>query len=156
MIAINCIAISMLMILSPQHSVVTTRFIQAVAIVESNNDSKAVGDGGKSIGMFQFTKDAWDETSELIRDKISSRYFKPVSYSFATNSSISVLYAIHRFKWFEQKLIQDGVMPNNQRLYACWNLGYNGFKKRGFSISKCPAVTKEAIRKLKKAMNSKP
>jgi hypothetical protein len=106
--------------------------IEAIAIVESNNNPKAIGDNGKASGAWQM----W-EVARIDARKILGRDGTDKELATALLGSIS--------KRLEAKL---GRKATDQEIYAVWNLGFSGFQKRGFKIENCPRITQNACAKI--------
>lgn len=52
---------------SPQTVPSLSKLIDAIGVVESNNNDKAVGDNGKSIGRYQIQKAYWIDGTEYLK-----------------------------------------------------------------------------------------
>ena len=122
--------------------------IHAVAMVESNNNHRAVGDQGKANGAFQMWKPAWTDCSRWLK----KNGFKPTSYEKGVNDpNISHQYCKIYLSLLNSQLRRSlGREPSAAEVYAAFNLGHAGFKRRGFDLSKTPEITQNAIIKLMK------
>ena len=124
--------------------------IHAVALVESNNNPRAVGDQGKANGAFQMWKPAWQDCSKWLE----RNGFKPTPYKQGVNDpNVSHQYCkiylsiLHR--QLSRALKRDVTAAD---LYAAYNLGYTGYKRRGFDLARVPAITQRGIAKLHKQL----
>jgi len=122
--------------------------IHAVAMVESNNNHRAVGDQGKANGAFQMWKPAWSDCSRWLK----KNGFKTTSYEKGVNDpTISHQYCkIYLSLLHSQLRRKMGRDPSAAELYAAYNLGVRGFERRGFQLDKTPGITQRAIVKLNK------
>ena len=122
--------------------------IHAVAMVESNNNHRAVGDQGKANGAFQMWKPAWSDCSRWLK----KNGFKTTPYEKGVNDpTISHQYCkIYLSLLHSQLRRKMGRDPSAGELYAAYNLGVRGFERRGFQLDKTPEITQRAIVKLHK------
>ena len=122
--------------------------IHAVAMVESNNNHRAVSDQGKANGAFQMWKPAWADCSKWLK----KNGFKTTSYKEGVNDpNISHQYCKIYLSLLNAQLKRSlGREPSAAEVYASFNLGYTGFKRRGFQLDKTPEITQNAIVKLHK------
>ena len=129
------------------------KLIHAVAMVESNNNHRAVGDQGKANGAFQMWKPAWQDCSKWLK----RNGFKTTPYEKGVNDpTISHQYCKVYLSILNSQLRRAiGREPSAAELYAAYNLGYTGFKRRGFDISKTPSITQRAAVKLIRFLEAK-
>jgi len=116
--------------------------LDILGLIESGNDRRAVGDGGRSRGPYQMSRAAW---SDVTRHRRAHRL--PV-YSWrdgAHDPARSRVYAATYLDLLRRRLTSAlGHPPADVELYAAYNLGFEGFRRRGFSLSRCPRSTREA------------
>lgn len=124
------------------------QWLRAVALVESSNDSSAIGDGGRARGLYQFHRDAW-EVARRVDPKVVEYY------QGSTNAAQSHLAAAAYLTWLRQRFTANGVsMPTDAQLYAAYNCGFAGFKvKYKFDVSRTPRSTQSACAKLIAALS---
>ena len=129
------------------------KLIHAVAMVESNNNHRAVGDQGKANGAFQMWKPAWQDCSKWLK----RNGFKTTTYEKGVNDpTISHQYCKVYLSILNSQLRRSiGREPSAAELYAAYNLGFTGFKRRGFDISKTPSITQRAAVKLNRFLEAK-
>jgi hypothetical protein len=118
-------------------------FLTTLAQVESGNRPAAIGQHGER-GAYQLTAAAWwDVTSE--RRRAGLRVY---SFSAAHDPRISRIYAVEYLRLLTTDFTaSQGRNPTSAELYALWNLGYRGFRARGFSLKQTPASTQRAAAK---------
>jgi hypothetical protein len=122
------------------------RFLDALATVESNNNPNAIGDNGKSLGAYQIQLAVWQDVNKS-RGVGAKLPFGTGSHGIhARDFAFSHLTNLHA------RLVKVGITPTCANMYAAWNLGFTGFKRRGFEISRCPATTQRAAVKINNLM----
>lgn len=126
---------------------IDAKFLDALAIVESNNNPKAIGDNGRSHGAYQIQRTVWcdvnksrDVTMRLSFGESHGRYARDFAFSHLTNLNSHLVAA-------------TGTNPTPAQLYAAWNLGLTGFRRRDFLLSRCPIKTQRAAAKLNTILN---
>lgn len=127
------------------------KLIHAVALVESNNNPRAVGDQGKANGAFQMWKPAWQDCSRWLE----KNGFKSTPYAKGVNDpNISHQYCKIYLSLLHRQLSRDMKRDVTAAdLYAAYNLGFTGYKRRGFDLSRVPSTTQRAIAKLHKHLD---
>lgn len=126
-----------------QEVLVDDFYLDALAMIESGSNPAAQGKAGER-SAWQIRKQAWGYTSELRR----RRELEVHAFASAGNSTIARAYArtlledhCHRFASTYAR------PPTPGELYAMWNLGFEGFRRRG-SLARCPSLTKDAAQRL--------
>lgn len=124
-------------------------WLDLIGRIESANNPAAMGDSNRAAGEFQFHRCAWEHTSQLRAAK-----GKPVMpYAMATNREAGRAYASTWLEYLHDRLTTAlGRAPTIGELYAAHNLGYAGFKARGFDLKACPSVTRRKASMLDKAV----
>ena len=120
---------------------VSDKFLDAVAMVESSGKTNAIGDNGKALGMFQLHRDAWEDAAKI---DPSLGDYKTGALNRETSRRAARVY----FNILSARLIRANAANSPANLYAAYNVGFAGFSKRGFSLSKCPVSTQKAVKKL--------
>lgn len=128
--------------------VITDRLLDAIAQIESSGRANAIGDGGKARGMFQLHRAAWED-ARMAQPSLAvyeSGSLNPVQARLAARTYLEILAArLQR---------ATGNTPTAGQIYASFNLGFAGFKKRGFNLDNCPQVTIKAINKLERILHA--
>lgn len=112
-----------------------TNNICAIAYIESGDKMRAVGAKGERTA-WQILPTTWHA------------YVKP-GEKLNINSRVDAyvvanrIYA-HNYVRFVQA---TGNYPTHIDVYSMWNLGFAGYKRRGFNIDKCPSITRRAAAK---------
>jgi hypothetical protein len=122
---------------------ITEKFLDSVAMIESNFNPNAVGDKGKALGAYQLHQDAWIDACKWmeindngqfkqgyswlvgnINDQWKTRAKDPVISRIVAKAYFLLLY--HRFQ-------KRGIKPTDIQLYMAYNLGFGGAAKVGFN-----------------------
>jgi hypothetical protein len=115
--------------------------ITEIANVESGNRAACIGDHGLARGAWQMHREAWDDTCARLR--VNAPFTK------ATNYAIAKSVASAHLEWLNRQFIRaTHRMPTPTDSYALWNLGVGGYHKRGWDITKCPAITQRASKRV--------
>jgi hypothetical protein len=122
------------------------RYLDALALVESNNNPSAIGDKGKSRGAYQIQLAVWRDVNKS-RAADARLPFETGSHGIHARA-----FAFSHLTNLHARLVKVGINPSCVDLYAAWNLGFTGFKRRGFDISRCPVTTQRAAAKLNQLM----
>lgn len=133
--------LSLVLVAAPCMAQISEKFLDAVAIVESNGKA-VIGDNGRARGQYQMWRGAWLDAQKV--DQSIGDYetgsMDSVRSRKAAKAYLSKLYArLHRAL---------GRTPTNAEVYAAWNIGFKGYQQRGFNLSKTPATTQKAIKRL--------
>lgn len=128
------------------------RYVSAVAMVESSGRTNAVGDGGKAVGLHQFHKGTWDMVSRIRRHEGRST----ASFNAASIAEWSTAYCVTLTLWNRTRFqAATGRNPSVCDLYAMHNLGFDGYRSRGFRLESCPGITKKACSRIKQLCGEK-
>ena len=111
-------------------------FLNAVAMVESSRNPSAIGDGGKATGEFQLHQAARQDARKLLGRA-------------GTDRELARAYLTSLAQRLEAKL---GRKPSYSQVYAAYNMGYVGFSRRNFDVSKTPATTQRACKRIEGMM----
>lgn len=120
-------------------SIVTEDFVHKIAIIESNCNPDAIGDGGRSRGAFQIQEAAWSEAvaysicHSTVHSPSLSTNWKEYSMDYET----AFWAASYILKSHEDRMIRNKVKPTPIKLYMAYNMGFNHAAQFGFN----PSVT---------------
>lgn len=109
-----------------------TNNICAIAVVESNDKMRAVGAKGERTA-WQIMPSTWNAYVKP-GEKMCMRS-RQDAYTIASR-----IYS-HNYVRFVQA---TGNRPTHVDVYAMWNLGFAGYKRRRFDIDRCPMITRRA------------
>jgi hypothetical protein len=113
-------------------SVGCSQLLDRIAMIESGNNPAAVGDVGRATGAWQMHAAARADARRLHGRAGTDRELAG-----------ALLVDIQK-----RLTVALGRTPTDGECYAVWNLGFSGFKRRGFDVAKCPAITRKAIARL--------
>jgi hypothetical protein len=117
---------------------VTDELVDKFAIIESNYDHEAVGDGGKALGAWQMHKAAVDESLSTLYRKTGND-FRPMGMGWNKNTMFcptqSRLIAKAYMLILEGQMHKLKVDVTPLKLYMAWNMGFSGAKSNDFSIT---------------------
>jgi hypothetical protein len=119
----------------------------AIIRVESSGNPAAVGRLGER-GLCQFFPAAWSDTSRWRKAHGLPVY----SYALAHDPEAGLAYASSWLSMLEDRLTATlHRRPTIGELYAAHQLGFSGFRSKGFDLSRCPTITKVVAARLAKA-----
>jgi hypothetical protein len=126
---------------------ITPAQVDAIIQVESANNPRAIGRLGER-GLCQFFPAAWSDTSRWRRAHGLPVY----SYALAHDPEAGLAYASSWLTLLEDRLTATlGRRPTIGELYAAHQLGFAGFRSKGFDLSRCPTITRVVAARLAKA-----
>jgi hypothetical protein len=130
---------------------VTPAQVDAIIRVESAGNPRAIGRLGER-GLCQFFPAAWADTSRWRRVHGLPVY----SYDLALDPIAGHDYATSWLTYIEERLTKAlGRVPTTGEIYAAHQLGFAGFKAKGFDLARCPAITRVVVARLAKATRTK-
>jgi hypothetical protein len=116
------------------------RMLDGIAFVESSSGKFLVGDGGKSLGMFQLSRKAWADVNKA-RAKAGL-----ATYGYdrnVMNHDINRAYARDFITILQSRLKSTlGRTPTVEQVYASFNMGFEGFRRCGFDINRVNKITR--------------
>lgn len=132
------IVLPLFLMCSVTKATITPAMLDKVITIESSGRPSARGDNGAGLGLAQFHYAAWQDTSAWrIRQGLPAYpYHKALDATIARDYLHSWL-SINAARFKEA----TGRPATLVDLYAIHNLGFNGYRKRGFDIERCPAIT---------------
>lgn len=108
--------------------------LDAIAVVESGNNQTTIGDGGRATGAWQMHASARQDARRYLGRDGTDR---ELAAALLNNINLR----LHR-------ALKHAPTPGDS--YAVWNLGFTGYQRRGFSLSKCPTITQRAARRVER------
>lgn len=112
--------------------------VDAVIRIESAGKPSALGDNGAARGLGQFHWAAWQDCSQVR----AARGLPTYPYSQAFNPIAARAYLTTWLAYLGDRFARaTGRKATTADLYAMHNLGFSGYAKRGFDISRCPGIT---------------
>ena len=132
-------------------SLVNEELVHKVAIIESNVNPDAVGDGGESLGAFQIKRAAWADAVAYSRMVAGPHeYTLPEDWKgYAKDYEMSFRAAYLLLQMYVQRMIKNKVKPTPIKLYMAYNLGYNGASAHNFDIDQTWGVRRAILLRAK-------
>ncbi len=116
-----------------------TKLLDGVCHIESSGGLSVYGDGGRSLGHFQFQKAAWSDVSDWRRKRNQTTYDYRQS---VFNPRISRLYAADYLTILHGRLKQQYKRePSTAEIYAAYNMGMTSFRKCNYSLARVNKTT---------------
>lgn len=129
------------------HAATWDKYLDALALVESNNNPSSIGDNGKSRGAYQIQLAVWQDVNK------SRGVRAQLPFETGSRSPHARDFAFSHLTNLQSRLVTaTGKQPTASDLYAAWNLGFTGFRRRDFLLSRCPITTQRAAAKLNQLM----
>lgn len=118
-------------------SIVTEDLVHKVGIIESNLNTKAVGDDGDSLGAFQISRRCWADAVAYSRiiagphDPTLPDSWKDWAHDYdVSHRAATLILQMH-----EERMLKNKVKPTPFKLYMAYNMGYLGAAQHGFDIN---------------------
>lgn len=126
------------------------RFLDALAQIESGGDHRKIGQQHER-GAYQIRREAWTDVSAILKSQGKRTYGWTI---WAHDPAMSRQYAaIYVRQLAARYTVHEHWGPTVRDLYCMWNLGYEGYRKRGFVYLSCPPSTRDAAERLERLMN---
>ena len=128
-------------------SIVTDELVDKFAIIESNYNHEAVGDGGKALGAWQMHKAAVYESVNTLYRKTGNNFSDcGITWNKETmfNPSHSRMIAKAYMLILEEQMIKCGQTPTPISLYMAWNMGFSGARQHRFNYESWGLDSKRA------------
>ncbi len=112
---------------------VSDSLITAIMQVESELNAKAIGDGGKAIGMAQIHKICVDDVNRIEKLIAKEEGRKPIRFTYEDRKSPSKSRQIMKIylSWYGANYKKNtGFEATPEILSKIWNGGPNGWKKQ--------------------------
>ena len=140
-----------------QPSIVTGDLADRVAIIESNYNHLAVGDNFTARGAYQLHEAAWvDGIQQLIKegrkDECDDWVYRQDAFHAYKSREVCMAY----LRLTEKRITQAGYIPTKERLYMCYNLGFNAAVYRyklNPTSSRLPQIRQAILRRAKFYLN---
>lgn len=137
--------------------------IDAIAEVETGNKIPAQsGDHGAALSVFQIHKEVWQDVHQRWGLKSAAEHidvgqmFIAIGGEDSTSRLRARNTATCQVVLIEEFLQRHGVDTTAENIYACWNLGMKGFKRRHFKLDECPRRTITGAKEVARLADNKP
>lgn len=122
--------------------IISEKFLDSVAMIESNFNPNAVGDKGKALGAYQLHESAWIDACKWMEYNDTSIFFDNYSWlvghitdqwkTRAKDPVISREVAKAYFLLLYYRFQKRGIKPTDIQLYMAYNLGFIGAAQASF------------------------
>ena len=121
--------------------IISEKFLDSVAMIESNFNPSAVGDKGKALGCYQLHQEAWIDSCKWMehndngtRDNLSWCIGHVINEwsTKAKDPVISRIVAKSYFQLLYYRFQKRNITPTEIQLYMAYNLGFGGAAKADF------------------------
>ena len=128
-------------------SIVTDDLLDKFAMIESNYNHTAIGDGGKALGAWQMHKAAVYESINTLYRKTGNKFsdcgitwnketmFDPIKSRMIAKAYMLIL---------EEQMNRLNIKPTPISLYMAWNLGFSGARNYRFQYDSFGLDSKRA------------
>ena len=128
--------------------------LNAIGEVESPSGVPRAGDGGRALSLYQIHRATWQDVYDRYGAKpgfngvdVGQRFEDIGGADFDSLVRARNTGSIHI--GIIEEFLQKHHQPTSARkIYACWNLGCEGFRKRCFTLKNCPLITQTNARKV--------
>jgi hypothetical protein len=125
--------------------IISEKFLDSVAMIESGFNPKAVGDKGKALGAYQLHEDAWIDACKWMEVNDNGTFQESYSWLVghltdqwkvrAKDPVLSRLVAKNYFLLLHYRFQKRGIKPTDIQLYMAYNMGFGGAAKADFNIN---------------------
>lgn len=139
---------------------ITEKFLDSVAMIESNFNPNAVGDKGKALGAYQLHEDAWTDACKWMEVNDNGQFQENFSWlvghitnqwkARAKDPVISRIVAKNYFSLLHYRFQKRGIKPTDIQLYMAYNMGFGGASKANFNPNS-PCLSDARVCILKRA-----
>lgn len=130
--------------------IVSEKFLDSVAMIESGFNPNAVGDKGKALGVYQLHQEAWIDACKWMEHNDNGTFVDNYSWCLghindqwktrAKDPVISRIVAKAYFHLLYYRFQKRNIKPTDIQLYMAYNLGFGGaagadFKYDSYKLS---------------------
>jgi hypothetical protein len=123
--------------------IISEKFLDSVAMIESNFNPNAVGDKGKALGAYQLHESAWIDACKWMEINDNGTFKEGYSWmtghitnqwkTRAKDPVISRIVAKNYFLMLHYRFQKRGIKPTDIQLYMAYNLGFGGASSANFN-----------------------
>lgn len=116
-------------------------FLPRLAAIESSGNPNAVGDKGKSLGMYQISKEAWRDGTDWIRlncPEYLTVFFEPLGKDYkkeCMDADKSKWIATFYLMYLADRMQKNKHPVNMKTLYMAYNCGFSKAQSFNFDMS---------------------
>lgn len=113
-------------------AVTDAKLLNAIGMVESGMNHRAVGDGGRALGAYQMHPEAWHDANNFLAAKGMATWPR----SAWRDARVQRIMADAYLSVIRKRLRGMGYLnPTPAQLALCWNFGPGGARREGFRIT---------------------
>jgi hypothetical protein len=123
--------------------IISEKFLDSVAMIESGFNPNAVGDKGKALGAYQLHEDAWIDACKWMEHNDDGQFRDGFSWMTghindqwkvrAKDPVISRIVAKNYFLLLHYRFQKRGIKPTDLQLYMAYNMGFGGAANADFN-----------------------
>ena len=115
-------------------------FLPRLAAIESSGNPNAVGDKGKSLGMYQISKEAWRDGTDWIRLNAHSLsiHLQPLGNNYkkeCMDADKAKWIATFYLMYLADRMSRNKHPVNMKTLYMAYNCGYSKAQSFNFDMT---------------------
>jgi len=116
-------------------------FLPRLAAIESSGNPNAVGDKGKSLGMYQISNDAWRDGTDWVRLNVPdylSIFFDPLGKNYkkeCMDADKAKWIATFYLMYLADRMHKNKYPVNMKTLYMAYNCGYSKAQSFNFDMT---------------------
>ena len=126
-------------------------FMDAVALVESGNNPKALGDNGKAWGAWQMHKAAIQDANDWLKANRMPQQEGADLKTYEGQKFLAYAYML----LCKERLERSNVEATYERLYICFAYGFQAFKEKEFETEKVPKRKQEDLQRVMNLYNQR-
>lgn len=107
----------------------TTLYLAALSQIESGGKDRKIGSKGER-SQYQLMPEVWHDHAKGPFEKCKGKAATIVARKYVDELTSLITLSTDR-------------KPSAAQFYCAWNMGFNGFRKRGFLVSSCPKRVQE-------------
>lgn len=139
---------TLLLLTAASLSAASDKLLDAVAQVESRGLHAAVGDAGKALSAYQLHPGAWEDANRLRERQglpriCRSRWSDPAAARQIASAYLDLM---------EARLRDAGAPTDYETIYLAYSMGFESYRRTGFSKTELPAHKLRALDRLRKAL----
>jgi hypothetical protein len=123
------------------HFEIIQDFLPRLAAIESSGNPNAVGDKGKSLGMYQISKEAWRDATDWVRLTAPEHlcvFFEPLGKDYkkeCMDPDKARWIATFYLMYLADRMKKHGYDVNGKSLYMAYNCGYSKAESFQFDMT---------------------
>lgn len=124
------------------HHELIEKFLPRLAAIESSGNPNAVGDNGKSLGLYQISKEAWRDSTDWARlncpEWVGISFFDGLGKNYkkeCMNPDTARWVATFYLMYLAKRIKESGHTVNMKTLYMAYNCGFSKANSFNFDMT---------------------